>query len=223
VLARQVERHVERLARGAPRAEAHPSAVVLDGGRRDRRFRACSVREHRLRHLREDLPHHRVIGAQHRRAIERQVLQELHERLLQLGEVVLVGLHVVGVDVGDDGDHRLQVEERGVGFVGFDDDEVAGAEACVRAGGVEPPADDEGWIEPALREHARDQAGGGGLAVRAGDGDALLQRISSASMSARGTSGTRFARAAATSGLSACTAEDTTTASRHPPGSQRGR
>ena len=47
--------------------------------------------------------------------------------------------------------------------------------ARVRAGRVQAPADDEGRIEPALGEHARDQAGGGGLAVRAGDRDALLQ------------------------------------------------
>ena len=40
-----------------------------------------------------------------------------------------------------------------------------------------------------------------------------FRRISSASISARGTTGMRCSRAAITSGLSACTAEDTTTAS----------
>jgi hypothetical protein len=45
----------------------------------------------------------------------------------------------------------------------------------VRAGAVEAAADDEGRVEAALGEDARDQARGGGLAVRAGHGDALLE------------------------------------------------
>jgi hypothetical protein len=40
-----------------------------------------------------------------------------------------------------------------------------------------------------------------------------FRRISSASISARGTTGMRFSRAASTSGLSACTAVEVTTAS----------
>ena len=39
---------------------------------------------------------------------------------------------MVGVDVGDDGDHRLQMQERRIRFVGFDDDEFAAAELRVR-------------------------------------------------------------------------------------------
>jgi hypothetical protein len=82
---------------------------------------------------------------------------------------------VVGVDVGDDGDHRQQVQERSVGLVGFDHDEIAGAQPGVGARGVEAPADDEGRIEAAFGQHARHQTRRGGLAVRAGDGHALLQ------------------------------------------------
>ena len=48
--------------------------------------------------------------------------------------------------------------------------------------------------------------------MRAGDGDAALSRISSASITARGTTGTR-PRAAMTSGLSPLTAVEVTTAS----------
>ena len=58
-------------------------------------------------------------------------LQEIDEGLLQPREVVAVGLHVVGVDVGDHRDHRLQVQERGVGLVGLDDDEFARAQARI--------------------------------------------------------------------------------------------
>ena len=116
-----------------------------------------------------------VVDAQHRGAVERQPLGELDERLPQAGEVVPVGLHVVGVDVGDHRDHRRQIEERAVRFVGLDDDVVAGAEPGVRAGADQPPADHEGGVEPACGQHRGDQAGRRRLAVRAGDRDALLE------------------------------------------------
>ena len=45
--------------------------------------------------------HVRVVDAHDRHAVERQALQEVDERARELREVVLVRLHVVGVDVGD--------------------------------------------------------------------------------------------------------------------------
>ena len=75
-----------------------------------------------------------VVGAQHGDAVERQALQEIDEGLLQPAEVVAVGLHVVGVDVGDDRDHRRQEQEGGIRLVGLGDEEVAAAQAGVGAG-----------------------------------------------------------------------------------------
>jgi len=46
-------------------------------------------------------------------------LQETDKRLLQPRKIVLVSLHVVGVDVGHHRGHRLQVKKGGVGFVGL--------------------------------------------------------------------------------------------------------
>ena len=153
--------------------------------------RAGAVGEHRLGDQRQDLAHVRIVGAQHRGAVERQVLQELRERLLELREVVLVGIHVVGVDVGDHRDHRLQVQERGVGLVGLDDDEVAGAEARVGAGGVEAPADDEGRVEPASASTLATRLVVVVLPWVPAIATPCLRRISSASISARGTTGMR--------------------------------
>src|SRR5581483_1566339 len=48
-------------------------------------------------------------------------------------------------------------------------------DAGVGAGALQASADDEGRVELAFRETARDQTRRGGLAVRAGDGDAALQ------------------------------------------------
>jgi hypothetical protein len=102
------------------------------------------------------------------------VVQKVHERLLQPAKVVAVGVHVVGVDVGDDRHHRQQVQERGVGLVGLDHDVFARPQPGVGPGAVEPPADDEGRVQFGGGQHAGDQAGGGGLAVGAGNRDAFF-------------------------------------------------
>ena len=49
------------------------------------------------------------------------------------------------------------------------------AEAGVGAEGVDAAADDDGGVEAAAGEDGGDHAGGGGLAVHAGDGDAVLE------------------------------------------------
>ena len=139
------------------------------------RVRGEAVGDDRLGDRRQDLAHVGVVDAQHRDAVERQPLREVDERALQPLEVVAVGLHVVGVDVGDHGQRRLQVEERRVGLVGLGDQELALAEPRVRVRRQEPAADHERRIEAAFGQHRRDQARRRRLAVRAGDRDALLQ------------------------------------------------
>ena len=136
---------------------------------------ADAVAGHRALHVGHDFAHRRVVDAQDRRAIEGHAMQEFEEGALELAEVVPVGFHVVGVDVGHHRHHRHQVQERCIGLVGLDHDVVAAAELGVGAGAVQAPADDESGVQPALGQHAGHQAGGGRLAVRAGDRDALLQ------------------------------------------------
>ena len=122
-----------------------------------------------------DFSHVRVIQAEHCHAVERQALGELDEGLLQAREIMVVGFHVIGIDVGDDFDHGREVEEGRIGLIGLGHDEFAGAQLGIGTSAGEAAADDEGRVQPALRQHAGHQAGGGGLAVRAGNGDALLQ------------------------------------------------
>ena len=171
---RQIERDLERRGLVAARFEAHPAGVVLDCLGADRGVGRGAVHEHRLGHEWQDLADVLIVGAEHRAAIERQVLQELHERLSQAREVMLIGIHVIGIDVRDHRNHRLQVQKGGVRFVRLDDDEIAAAEPRVRTGGSQAAADHESGIKPALRKHARHEAGGGRLAVRPGNGHALL-------------------------------------------------
>ena len=155
--------------------EAHRAGVGDDVDGAHMRVGAEAVGDERARDHRQDRAHVGVVDAEDGGAVERHPVDEVDEGLLQLREVVAVGVHVVGVDVGDDRHHRQQVQERRVGLVGLDDDVVAGAEPRVGAGGVEPAADDEGRVEAGLGEHAGDERGRRRLAVRAGDGDALLQ------------------------------------------------
>ena len=81
-----------------------------------------------------DLPdqelHHRMVGAHHREAVERHVLDEGTERLLH-GLEGLEMIEMLGVDVGDDGDVGRKLEEGAVGLVGLDHHQVAGAEPAL--------------------------------------------------------------------------------------------
>ena len=153
----------------------HEAFACLDVHRAHLRLGAEAVADDRLRHERQDLAHVRIVDAQHGDAIERQPVREFDERLLEPREIVAVGVHVIGVDVRDDFDHRKEIQERRVRLVRFRDDEVARAEPRVRARAVQTPADHEGRIEAARGQHARDERGRRGLAVRAGNRDALLQ------------------------------------------------
>ena len=99
---------------------------------------------------RQDRLHARIVQADHRQAVERQVVQELDEAVLQAFEIAAVGAEVIVVDVGDDGDHRLQVQERGIALVGLGDEVAAVAEARIAAGALQAAADHEGGIESGL-------------------------------------------------------------------------
>ena len=129
----------------------------------------------RLGNHRDDLAHVLIIDAQHRATVEWQSLREFDEGLFQLRKIVAIGFHVVGIDIGDDLDHRIQIQERCVRFVRFGHDEVAGAQLGIGAGTVQPAADHKGRIEAALCQDTGYQAGGGGLAMGAGNRDAALE------------------------------------------------
>ena len=118
--------------------------------------------------------HHRMIGAHHRKAVERHVLDEGAKRVLHGFEGLEV-IEMLGIDIGDDGDVGRQLEESAVGFVGLDHHPLAGAEPRIGAVGVDDAAVDHGRIEAAGVEQRRHHRGRRGLAVGAGDGDAAFQ------------------------------------------------
>ncbi len=174
---------------------------------------AQAVGRGRTTDLRDDLAHYRVIYTEHRQTVERQVVEELDKGLLQLAEVAAIGAHVVGIDIGDHGHHRLQVQEAGVALVGLGDQVATAAQLRVGAGRREPATDDKGRVQPTCGKYRGQQAGGGRLAVGTGDRDAMAITHQLSKHLARGTTGMRCSSASATSGLEALIALDTTSTS----------
>ena len=126
-------------------------------------------------HARQQLAHYRIVDAHHRTAVERQVVQEIDKRLLQILEVALVGIHMVGFDVGDHGHHRLQMQERRIALIRFRDQITAGPQSCVGPRRLHQPAVNEGRVQAGFGVNARNHRRGGGFAVRAGDSDAVAK------------------------------------------------
>jgi hypothetical protein len=109
------------------------------------------------------------------RTVKRHAVQEVDKRTLEPVEVVTIGFHVVGIDVGHHRHHRQQVQERRVGLIGLHHDVIALPQTRIGTGAVESPANHKRRVQTGFSQHAGDQAGGGGFAVGAGDGDALFE------------------------------------------------
>ena len=67
----------------------------------------------------------------------------------------------------------MQMQERCVGFIGLDHDELAAAQFGVRPGTEQSTPDHERRIHAGFGQHARHETRRGGLAVGARHGDAL--------------------------------------------------
>ena len=118
--------------------------------------------------------HHRMIDAHHGETVERHVLDEVVERLLDRIERLEV-IEMFGIDVGDDHDIGRQFQEGAVALVGLHHHPVAGAETRIGAIGVDDAAIDHGGIEAAGIEQGCDHRRGRGLAVGARDRHAAFQ------------------------------------------------
>ena len=76
-----------------------------------------------------------IIKAEDRRAVEGDDVGELEEGFFDLLQVTIV-IHVLPVDVGDDGEAGAQFEKGAVAFVGLDDHVARAPEARVGAAKV---------------------------------------------------------------------------------------
>ena len=131
-----------------------------------------------------------MIDAQHRGAVEGHVLDELDEGVLDLVEPAIM-VEMLGIDVGDDRDRAVEAQEAAVALVGLDHHPVALAEPRVRAVALMmPPLITVGSIPPASSNAATIEVVVVLPCVPA-TATVYFSRISSASISARRTTGMR--------------------------------
>ena len=136
---------------------------------------ADTISGHRLGHRGPDGAHMRVINTEHGTAVKGQMLQKINERLLQLAEIMGIGIHMISIDIGHRRHHRVQIQERSIRFIGFSDQKIALPKQGIGAGRSQPPADNKRRIKTGMGENGRHQTGSGGFAMGAGNGNALLQ------------------------------------------------
>src|SRR5271165_3374153 len=116
----------------------------------------------------------RIVEAGHAGSVKGHAVHEVDEGILHVGHVA-VTIHVLAVEVGDDGENGRQLQEGAVALVRLRDKVLRLAEARVRAQSIDAAAHDHGRIEATGGEHSGDHRCGGGLAVHAGDGDSILE------------------------------------------------
>ena len=126
-------------------------------------------------HAWQQFTHHRIVNTHHRTAVERQVVQKVNKRLLQVFEVALVGLHMVGFDIGDNRHHRLQMQERSIALIRFRNQVTAGAQTRMSSCRFHQPAVNKGRVQTGFGINARHHCRGRGLAMRTGNGDAVTK------------------------------------------------
>ncbi|CCK01034.1 hypothetical protein BN129_540 [Cronobacter sakazakii 701] len=124
---------------------------------------------------RQQLADHRVVNTHHRTAIKRQVMQEVNKRLFQVLKVAMIGVHMVGFDIGHNRDHRLQMQERRVALVGFGNQITAVAEARVRPRRFHQTAVNERRVEARFGINTRYHRSGRRFAMRTGNRDTVTK------------------------------------------------
>ena len=122
----------------------------------------------------DQLVHGRMVVTHDGEAVERQVLDQRQKGLLDRIESPEM-VEMLRIDIGDDGDVGRQLQKGAVALVGLDHHPVAGAEPRVGSVGVDDAPVDDGRVEPGGVEQRRHERGRRGLAMRAGDRDALLE------------------------------------------------
>ena len=123
---RQAQRDVDDIViSGAHHVEFRARFAEFDVRGAQVRVRLDAVSHDRATDIAEDVANSRIVGAYDGEAVERKIVQELDEAGFQFLDIAVVGRHVIGVDIGHDGQHRLEIHERGVAFVGFSNEVVA--------------------------------------------------------------------------------------------------
>src|SRR6266536_80596 len=175
VAAGEREAHLAQEAQlRVPHFEAGARCLQPDVARPEVRLGRLAVGDNPLLDPRKDRSDSGVVETGDDRAVERDLVRELDERVDDLVQVA-VAVEMVRLDVRDDGDVGRQLEEGAVVLVRLRDEEVAPAQARVRAEDADPTADDDRRIEAGLGQNHSGQRSRRRLSVGPGDRDPLLQ------------------------------------------------
>ena len=120
---------------------------------------------------------------------------------------VAIAIHVLAIDVRDDGKNRRELQKRAVALVGLGDKVLRLAKASVRSHGVDSSADDTVGSSPPAASTAATIDVVVVLPCIPAMAMPYFRRINSASISARWMTGIWSLRASAISGLSVAIAE----------------
>ena len=165
--ARQIQGELDRCA-GTTSKNREPAAcaVQYDVGRNEIRIVVDSVGHDRPRHRGQHLANLAVVHAQHCKSVERKPMQKLEKRASQPLEISVERRHVIGIDVGDDCNDRMQQQKRGVALVASAT-RYSPAQPRVRTAAQKASPDDERRVESAGGKQAGHEARRGRLAVGA--------------------------------------------------------
>ena len=164
-----------QIAAARPNREAALEGAAVDVGDLQGGLLAAPVGDDAAIHRGKKLLDVFVVQAQDGRAVERHLLDELEERGADLDDGWIV-IQMFAVDVGDHGQDRAELEERAIALVRFHHQEIALADARVRAAhGRGLPAHHHRGIQARGIQHRRGHRRRGGFAVASGDRDAVLQ------------------------------------------------
>ena len=62
-----------------------------------------------------------IVHAQHRQPIEWEMMEKFDEGFLKLTVIAAIGLHMVFINVSDDGDHGLEMQEGRIALIRLGD------------------------------------------------------------------------------------------------------
>ena len=96
----------------------------------------------------------RVVETQHRRSVKRNLVDEVREALPNIFHVVVI-VHVLAIDVRDDGNHRVQHQEGTIALIGFNDHQLAFTQPRVGAIGTYNATDNKCWVKAGDSQHCR--------------------------------------------------------------------
>ena len=110
-----------------------------------------TVSRDRFGYERLDFANVLVVDTQHDATIEWQALREFDECLFKTCKIVTIRIHMVGIDIGNDFNDRIQIQERRIRFIRFRDDKITGTQTGIGSRTVQTATDNEGRIETAFR------------------------------------------------------------------------